>query len=55
MPGVCVIGPKARRGNTSKVKGFLSILVHAPVFTTGEAEGMDEPLKFRSWSSKRAG
>ncbi len=55
MPGVCVIGLEARRGNTGRKEGFLSILVQAPVFTTGEAEGMDEPLTWESRSSKRAG
>ncbi|WP_281347171.1 hypothetical protein [Thermosulfurimonas marina] len=43
MPGVCVIGLYARRGNTRARKGGLSTLVHAPAATAGEAEGVDAP------------
>ncbi len=44
MPGVCVIGQKARRGNTRAREGVLSALVQAPALTAGEAEGADDPL-----------
>jgi len=43
MPGVCVIGLNARRGNTRAREGGLSALVHAPAVTAGEAEGVDVP------------
>ncbi len=41
MPGVCVIGHEARRGNTKRIGRVLSILVQAPA-PAGEAEGMDD-------------
>jgi len=55
MPGVCVIGLKARRGNMYSRGGFLSIPVQAPVKFAGEAEGMDESPTLGQRSSKRAG
>lgn len=55
MPGVCVIGLKARRGNMNPIGGFLSSLVQAPVKATGEAEGLDESSTLGRRSSKRAG
>ncbi len=45
MPGVCVIGYSARRGNTVPAEGALSVLVHAPALTAGEAEGADGSLR----------
>ena len=54
MPGVCVIGLEARRGNINQRGGSLSILVQAPVNLTGEAEGMDESPTLGQRPSKRA-
>ncbi|MBX6424068.1 hypothetical protein [Thermosulfurimonas sp. F29] len=44
MPGVCVIGHSARRGNTRAREGVLFALVQAPARTAGEAEGANGPL-----------